>query len=294
MSLKINIKNLELINKLSQLNYFGNWINNIEELHQKYMTALPFEHIIIPNFLNEEYAEKIFNVFPKDFDTWHKYYNPIEIKYANDNINNMDEDIQKLFYILCTDEIINLFKKISGIDNLEYDPYLHGAGLHAHPRNGRLNMHLDYEKHPYMEKERRLNLILYLSKNWKDEWNGQTELWNKEMSECITKSPVRFNTAIIFKTNNISWHGLPEKIMCPFGEYRKSFAFYYISDIVTKNNENIFGNDGTGYRKKAAFIKRPQDPYYEQMEKLYKIRPLRRIEKKDLDEIWPEWNEELF
>lgn len=294
MSIKINENLLIKYNETKQINFFGDWINNIEELKQKYMDALPFEHVIIPNFLNREYAERIFNVFPTDFNTWHKYHNPLEIKYANDNINNMNIDIKTLFYILCTNEIINLFKKISGIDNLEYDPYLHGAGLHAHPRNGRLHMHLDYEKHPYIEKERRLNIILYLSKDWKDEWNGQTELWDKQMTECVTKSPVKFNTAIIFKTNEISWHGVPEKIKCPIDIYRKSFAFYYISDIITEENENIFGNDGTGYRTKATFMKRPQDPYYEQMEKLYKIRPIRRIEKKDLDEIWPDWDEELI
>ena len=45
-----------------------------------------FEHIIIPNFLNENYAEDIYNKFPTDFETdnWHKYMNPIEVKYAND------------------------------------------------------------------------------------------------------------------------------------------------------------------------------------------------------------------
>jgi Rps23 Pro-64 3,4-dihydroxylase Tpa1-like proline 4-hydroxylase len=294
MSIKINKDSLLKYNKSSQIKYFGNWINNLAELNNKYINAEPFEHIIIPNFLNDKYIEQIFNKFPTDFNNWHKYYNPIEIKYANDDIDNMDEDIKKLFYILCTDELINIFSELSGINNLEYDPYLHGAGLHAHPRNGRLNMHLDYEKHPYLNKERRLNIILYLSKDWKEEWNGQTELWNKDMTKCVKKSPVKFNTAIIFKTNEISWHGVPEKIKCPNDVYRKSFALYYISDIVTNRNENILGNDGTGYRTKATFIKRPEDPYYEKMEKLYKIRPLRRIEKKDIDEIWSEWDEELF
>ena len=41
-------------------------------------------------------------------------------------------------------------------------------------------------------------------------------------------------------------------------------------------------------------MKRPEDKYDERIDKLYKIRPHRRIEKEDLDEIWPEWNPELF
>lgn len=290
---KIEKNLLYKFNSTSHFMKFGNWINNIDILANKYKNALPFEHIIIDNFLNEEYINKIHDEFPNNFDNWHKYHNPIEIKYANDDINNMSENTKSLFYTLCTDEIINIFKKISGIDNLEHDPYVHGAGLHSHPKNGRLNMHLDYEKHPYLEKERRLNIILYLSKDWKEEWNGHTELWDKNMTKCVTKSPVKYNTAIIFKTNETSYHGLPEKIQCPSDIYRKSFAFYYISDIVTEQNSNIIGNDGSGYRTKATFVKRPNDPDYPQLKRLYEIRPLRRIEEKDMKEIWPEWNETL-
>jgi hypothetical protein len=52
-----------------------------------------------------------------------------------------------------------------------------------------------------------------------------------DMTECVIKSPVVFNTAIIFKTNEISWHGVPEIIKCPENEYRKSIAYYYVSDL---------------------------------------------------------------
>ena len=125
-------------------------------------------------------------------------------------------------------------------------------------------------------------------------WNGHTELWDKGMTECKVKSPVKFNTAFIFKTNNISWHGLPEKITCPKGVMRKSIAYYYVSPIENEPDTKKYGSNETGYRTKAAFIKRPQDPEDERMEKLYKIRPYRLIEQKDIDEIWPEWNLEKY
>jgi hypothetical protein len=128
-----------------------------------------------------------------------------------------------------------------------------------------------------------------MSKDWKEEWNGQTELWDKDMKECRIKSPVIFNSAILFKTNDISWHGLPEIIKCPDDIYRKSIAYYYVSNLEKEKNNSKIGDDGTGYRTKATFIKRPSDPYDEKMEKLYKIRPFRRIEQTDMDEIWPEW-----
>jgi Rps23 Pro-64 3,4-dihydroxylase Tpa1-like proline 4-hydroxylase len=236
-------------------------------------------------FINKcnEYAEKIYEKFPElDDENWYEYNNPIEYKFANDKLHTMSRSIQKYFNLLSTNEIIKVFSNISSIENLEYDPYLHGAGIHIYPKNGKLDIHVDYEKHPYMEKERRLNIILYMSKDWKEEWNGETELWNKDMTKCVVKSPVKFNTAIIFKTNDNSWHGVPETIKCPENVYRKSLAYYYVSPLESKPETEKIGNDGSGYRTKATFKKRPEDEYDELKEKIYKIRPFRLIDKSDL------------
>jgi hypothetical protein len=100
------------------------------------------------------------------------------------------------FHILSNKKIIDVFSKLSGISELEYDPYLLAYGLHSHPRYGRNNIYLDYEKHPILEnKERRLNIILYLTKDWKKEWSGDTQLWNKYVTNCYAKSNVEFNKA---------------------------------------------------------------------------------------------------
>ena len=302
---KIDFFDLLITERLNnKLEYFGDWIDpndklthlthnkltndkltQLTQLNEKFKTSEPFEHVIIPNFLSDEYAQEIYNEFPTDITSgkWYEYNNPIEYKFANDKVSVMPRCIKKLFTLLSSKEITEKISTLSNIPDLEYDPYLHGAGLHVHPRGGKLDMHLDYEKHPHLNKERRLNIILYMSKDWKEEWNGETQLWDKEMTKCVTKSPVEFNTAIIFKTNEISWHGLPEEITCPEGVLRKSIAYYYISPLDSLPDDNRTGNDGTGYRTKASFKKRPDDPYDELKEKLYKIRPFRLITQEDLE-----------
>ncbi len=292
---KIDENTLEKYNRIIEnedlTNFFGDWVNNIDELKRSYSNSEPFSHIKISNFLNNDYAEEIFKKYPNDFENWHKYYNPLEVKYANDSINSFDKPIKDLFYFLSSKEIVNIFSEITNIKDLTFDPYLHGAGLHCHPRNGRLNMHLDYEKHPTLENmERRLNIILFLSKDWKEEWHGDNQLWDKDMKKCVVKSYPQFNKAIIFQTNDISWHGVPDKIMCPDNVFRKSLAYYYISPLVSKSDESKFGNDGSGFRTKATFTKRPDDKYSDKMDKLFKIRPFRRIEPEDMNLIWPDWN----
>ena len=283
------------ISSLKTIDLFGDWIHDKESLEKKFQDAKPFGHIVIDDFLKTDIAEKAYKKFPTDYDDWHKYENPLEVKYAFDDINNMDPSIRNIFLALSSPQLIKTFSKISGIENLEYDPCLHGAGLHSHPRNGRLNIHLDYEKHPLLSnKERRLNIILYLTKGWKKEWNGDNQLWDKKLTQPLVKTEVKFNRAIIFQTNNISWHGLPEKILCPLGKYRKSLAYYYISDLVTKPNKNKVGNDGSGHRLKATYVQHPHYPKNEKFQEFIDIRPKRRIEKEDIERIWPEWNAEEF
>ena len=292
---KIDENTLEKYNRIIEnedlTNFFGDWVNNIDELKRSYSNSEPFSHTKISNFLNNDYAEEIFKKYPNDFENWHKYYNPLEVKYANDSINSFDKPIKDLFYFLSSKEIVKIFSEITNIKDLTFDPYLHGAGLHCHPKNGRLNIHLDYEKHPTLENmERRLNIILFLSKDWKEEWHGDNQLWDKDMKKCVVKSYPQFNKAIIFQTNDISWHGVPDKIMCPDNVFRKSLAYYYISPLVSKSDESKFGNDGSGFRTKATFTKRPDDKYSDKMDKLFKIRPFRRIEPEDMNLIWPDWN----
>jgi Rps23 Pro-64 3,4-dihydroxylase Tpa1-like proline 4-hydroxylase len=289
---------LDVFNKSDNLEYFGDWTNDINTYKKAFTDGKPFKNVVIPNFLNESVLDQISSEFPNDFEDnkdWFHYNNPLEVKYLNSNIENFPKTIKNLYYALSTEQIVKLFSGISSIDELERDPTLYGCSLHAHGNNGRLNLHLDYEKHPLLEnKERRLNLILYLNKEWKREWNGETELWNDDVTECITKHPITYNSALLFQTNDISWHGVPEKIKCPQNEYRKTLAYYYISPLVSQANPDKYGVDSDGYRTKASFIKRPQDVYRPQLEKFYDIRPHRRITQKDIDIIWPEWTSQEY
>ena len=64
--------------------------------------------------------------------------------------------------------------------------------------------------------------------------------------------------------------------------FRKSLAYYYVSPLNSQKSED-------SYRKKAKYVKRPNDSYDENLEQLYKIRPHRRINKEDLKTYFPNW-----
>lgn len=294
MSVQIERDKLNAVNGLSDAEiggFFGEWTNKVDALRDAYAAALPFEHVVVDDFLNTGLAQRLSTMYPPNLADWHHYNNPVEVKYAYDNLARLDPELERVFYLLSSDYITGKMRKMSNVA-LEIDPYLHGAGLHMHPRYGRLGLHLDYEKHPYTGKQRRLNVILYLSKEWNDAWKGQSELWNADVSKRVAESRVRFNTAIIFKTNEISWHGVPEKIMCPETVFRKSLAYYYVSDLTPDDSsgDGKVGNDGTGFRTKAAFVCRPGDPNKDRLQGLLDIRPHRRIRPEDVEAAWPGWD----
>jgi len=269
------------------MSIYGDWFKeNIK------VNTFPYNYVIINNFLDNNYYNSLISSLPNDTDeNFWKYYNPIEVKYVLDKRDKMSKEINDLIDDLSSDMFVNKLKSIFDIDDISADNTMHGSGIHYHPRNGRLNMHLDYEKHPILEnKQRRLNIIFYLNQEWEKEWNGATELWNADMSKCIHKCYPSKNKAIIFETSEMSWHGVPDIIKCPEGMYRKTLALYYISSLKSNPEKNKLGADEDGYRKKAIFVKRPFDKYDERMEKLYRIRPYRRITDNDMMEIWPDWN----
>jgi hypothetical protein len=78
-----------------------------------------------------------------------------------------------------------------------------------------------------MQVERRLNLLIYLNKDWPDAYGGALELWDKAMTGCVVKAAPVFGRAVIFTTDLDSYHGHPDPLTCPPDRARRSIATYY-------------------------------------------------------------------
>lgn len=204
----------------------------------------PFDHWVIPNFFSDETAKELESDFYEyDDERWlTRNHTEFEQKRLATHWDWYPGSFYRAFYYLCSNEFLAELKKMTGIEEELYADYgLHAGGMHIHPSNGRLNLHRDAEMHPKLNLKRKLNIIVYLNSNWKEEWGGALELWsnNPEDGQPLEKikevSPM-FNTAFIFDTTQNSWHGLPnnDAIHAPDGEQRKSIALFYY----TKPDEN--------------------------------------------------------
>jgi Rps23 Pro-64 3,4-dihydroxylase Tpa1-like proline 4-hydroxylase len=202
--------------------FFGTWFNDADKLNEQFKNADPYPHVVIDGFLSEEQANLLTENFPALDSSWVKYWNPLEKKYA---LNKFEQHpvFKRLFDLLQTDEFVAKMKELTGIANLESDPHLHGAGVHYHPTGGKLDMHLDYSVHPISGKERRINIILYLNRDWDESYNGDIQLWDKGFTGPVKRVYPYFNRAVVFQTSDLSWHGLPTPLRCPDGMGRKSW-----------------------------------------------------------------------
>lgn len=219
------------------------------DLHEKYKSGTPFDHIVVDNFFTDEQAEILAAHYPSFEDTTAtRYSNAIELKRVVNHWDRFPASIYNTFIQLNSPEFVRNLELMTGINNLKTDIGLHGGGCHMHGNQGKLNIHMDYSIHPKLKLQRKLNIIIYMTKDWDPAWGGGLELWshNPETNrplECVTRVENKFNRAVIFDTTQNSWHGLPGAIDCPDGVVRRSFAAYYLVDPPT----------GTDPRSRALF-----------------------------------------
>ena len=206
----------------------------------KYLENKPFSHIVFDNFFKSIFLESILEDFPKDLKkNGIKFDNVQEKKITSDNAEIISSQTNSLINYLNSYEFLIFLKNLTGIkETLIPDPYLWGGGYHELKNMGHLNIHSDFNIHPTLKLNRRINLLIYLNKNWKENYGGSLELWDRNMKKCIKKIVPIFNRVVIFNTNDFSYHGNPEKIKHPQNISRKSIALYYYSNGQPKENND--------------------------------------------------------
>lgn len=206
---------------------------DVEQLRSSFKAAAPFNHVVIDNFFKESVAEALAAEMLRSAPGWHQYENAIEIKKTCNNWNEFPKQTYQVFSLLVSDPFVAFLREVTGCRDLVADVGLHGGGWHRHGRGGKLNTHLDYSIHPKIGMQRKLNLIVYMTKDWDPAWGGGLGLWSHDTENNKPQKVEKvvdclFNRAVLFDTTQNSWHGLPDPIECPEGRFRSSLAVYYM------------------------------------------------------------------
>ena len=197
-------------------------------LTDAYQSKQPYRHCYFENFLDDDVILGMEREFPRHSEeTW------IEYKHVNENKaglhvrEKLPDLIGRVVDELNSPRFVALLSKITGIDGLMADDSIEGGGIHQAERGGFLNVHTDFIMHrtrPHWR--RRCNLILYLNKDWQEEWGGNIDFWAPDMSSVVASYQPLLNSALLFNTPGAR-HGFPDPIQCPDNAARKSVQFYY-------------------------------------------------------------------
>jgi len=204
---------------------------------ERYDNAKPFRHLVLDDFFEPDYAESLLDEFPAfDVGKAMNENGQIGAKCVHDNLQKLGKPYRELDEHIQSPEFLGWLQRLTGIDELIYDPDYFGGGTHENRHGQDLDPHVDFNKHPKTGLHRRLNLIVYLNQQWEPDWGGAIEFHQDprlppEQNEIEYVQP-RFNRAVLFETTHWSWHGF-ERINLPGGDddtrSRKSLALYFYS-----------------------------------------------------------------
>lgn len=197
-----------------------------------FRSARPFPHLAVEGFLHDHVARALEAEFPRvDHTLWKHHLHLNSHKFACNRLDAMPPLFQAVLRELNSPPVLRHLEALTGIDDLLPDDGLEGGGLHQSVRGGFLEIHADFNYHPVTRLHRRLNLLVYLNREWDPAWDGDLELWSSDMSRRVRSITPVLNRAVLFATTDVAYHGHPRPLAAPPGVTRKSLALYYYTRV---------------------------------------------------------------
>jgi hypothetical protein len=204
-------------------------------LRDSYVAATPFPHAVVDDFLPRKVAERLLRVFPRpDDELWLDWRMRDVVnqprKQGIGHVSRLEQAspwLHNMLQAFNSWPFLAFLETLTGIEQLLPDPHLHGGGCHQILPGGKLSVHTDSNYLVRLDLYRRINVLLYLNKDWKPEYHGDLELWDASVATCVKSIAPLFNRLVVFNTTKKSFHGHPQPLATPEGVTRKSLALYY-------------------------------------------------------------------
>jgi SAM-dependent methyltransferase len=207
-------------------------LDNALDIQHKFSTSQPFRHVEIDEFLDADKCEMLLRDFPSFEEKFAiNEHGEVGAKAVVERVSGISPFYKSFYDYINSRTFLDSITDLTGISGLIADDTLFGGGTHEN-RNGQgLDVHIDFNIDERRMLHRRLNLLIYLNPEWDPAWGGNIQLqsnpWDQRVNE-VKEFPPLFNKAVIFETNEYSWHGF-ERIQLPPEKRhlsRKSFSIY--------------------------------------------------------------------
>lgn len=231
---------------------FSSWIDRGDELAEQFRTASPFPVLVLDDFLDLSTADALLAEFP----------GPDAMPKSRDymfgdkrELSSVAEQgpVSRAFYDALLGEQFRSFLCALTGKELFIDPAFHGGGFHQSGNGGYLDTHVDFNIHPlHGDWLRTLNILLYLNKDWKPEYDGRLLIKARPNDEPRAIEPL-FNRGVIMVSDERAYHGF-HRMTLPPGVTRKSIATYAYEAIEAgsaKQRTTGWAPDDAGAVKRA-------------------------------------------
>jgi Rps23 Pro-64 3,4-dihydroxylase Tpa1-like proline 4-hydroxylase len=200
------------------------------ERRAKYRTAKPFPHTVLDGLFPESLLDQAITELPSAAADWTRYDTANEKKQVCSDTAAFGPAAETIAHTLNSGRFVRFVERLTGIAGLIPDPHMRAAGYMKVLPGGHLGLHYDFATQKELRLERRVNVLLYLNRDWQSEWGGQLELHsnddlNSPSHREIVIEPI-FNRLAIFDTDG-ALHGHRRPIACPSGRARLCLSWYY-------------------------------------------------------------------
>ena len=192
-------------------------------------------YFFIDDLLPSEITEFISSQFPSH-DTMVLKKSLRENKYIGVQMDQYARILEELIYAFQDERVVNLIKEVCEIEDLQPDKNLYAGGLSSMNHSQFLNPHLDNSHDKERDRWRVLNLLFYVTPNWKDSNGGHLEIWPEGLKQDQTTLYSRFNRLIVMATHDKSWHSVSPVVA---NASRKCVSNYYFSNTALSNTDKF-------------------------------------------------------
>lgn len=188
-------------------------VGRVSSIRSEFRTGDPFPHVCIDNFLLDSEAENLLRDFPPfDPERAKNEFGQVGPKCVWNDLQSISPNYRRLYGYLSSREFLDMVSDMTGIPDLQFDPHMYGGGTHENVSGAELDPHIDFNYDARTGYHRRLNLLIYLNREWSVDWGGAIELHSNPFgwfdgSDRVKTLNATFNRCVIFETSEKSWHG---------------------------------------------------------------------------------------
>ncbi len=183
-------------------------------------------YFVVDDLLPVDLATGIYNSFP-DPGSMKLRKSLREHKFVAAQMDRYEPVLEEAVYAFQDPRIVRKIGELLKMESLLPDDRLYAGGISLMGEHQFLNPHLDNSHDHKRENFRALNLLYYVSPDWKHTDGGNLEVWPNGVKNKPDTISNRFNRLVVMATNSTSWHSVnPVKT----GKARCCVSNYYFSE----------------------------------------------------------------